>query len=286
MRVVHLVWLLSGCNLVFPLSLTEPSPPDGSPTDTPTGSVVCPESGVAPRYASELFTRMPNCSEYTEDLDRRGMAYCGEGFTDSTFAESPPDDPSITPIPLFTSTSQLQYQRPRLAPEGDQLFMLVLDSPAPGFTLQTSVKSGTEWGAPSSLTAPNEPDLLLAVLEVGTPTAGPNRRLMINVADGIHEVQVDGMEVTTVYAYGADGLGFTFVQAPNLTSDGLRAVVLGLPDSGGRQVFYLERGSLDVPFAIAVPLEGVPLNPDVFMTSNCARLYAASAGKVLFARQL
>lgn len=274
---VLLLYLLSGCNLAFPLS---PAPTDGSPpTDGPIGSVECPAFGTAPRYGSELFTRAPSCFEYTEDLTGHGLASCG-----GSFAEIPLDDAPIS-IPIFKDSLQTQYRQPRLAPEGGQIFTLVRDDATGLFTIQTSVKSGTEWGTPSLVTAPNEPQLLTAVLGIGTPTTGPRPRMMINTSDGIHEVEVNGLDMRTVETYGFDDLGFMFIQTPNLTSDGLRAVGQGVGESE-QPIFYLERESLDVPFETAVRIEGAPISNDVFMTSNCARLYAASAGKVLFARQL
>lgn len=280
MRVLLL--FLSGCNLAFPLS---PAPTDGSPppTDGPIGSVECPAPGITPQYGSELFTRASACSEYTEGPAGRGMAACA-----GSFAELAPDDPSTAMIPRFTSTPEVQYQSPRLAPEGDQLFMVVRDDATGSRTLQTSLESGAEWGSPSLITSPGEPDLLTIVLGVGTPSMGPTRRMMINVADGIHEVQLEGLTIQTITMYDSGtAFGITFVQTPNLTSDGLRAVGQAVTlDSADLRVFYFERTSLDLPFETAVPIDGAPISNDLFMTSNCARLYASSAGKVLFARQL
>jgi hypothetical protein len=166
--------------------------------------------------------------------------------------------------------------------------MVVREEPV-GFALATSLKSGGMWGIPMALAAPNEPFLFTTVLGIGTPTEGSVRRMMINVGDGIHEVRIEGLAATTVGTYGSKDLGFTFMQAPNLTSDGLRAVGFGLDDTSGAdpQVFYLERTSLDLPFETFEVLDSAPSNSDVFMTSNCARVYASGTiGKVLFARQL
>lgn len=275
MSRVLLLSLLSGCNLVFPLA-PEPLPP----TDGSIGSVVCPEPGVAPQYASELITRVSTCAEYTEDLDGRGMAAC-----EDSFAEIPADDASFTTISTFASNPQFRYQQPRLAPEGGQLFMILKeDLTAP--TLQTSIKSGTRWGEPILMTSPSDPDLLNGLVGVGTPTVGPMRRMMINVAGDLHEVTVSNFEVTAVQTYTMKDLGITFVQAPNLTSDGLRAVAEGLLETGDPRVFYFERASVAARFGTPVVLDSAPVSNDLFMTSNCARLYAGSVGQVLFARQL
>jgi hypothetical protein len=273
---VLLLSLLSGCNLVFPLA-PEPLPP----TDGPTGSVVCPAAGIPPKNAPELSTRAPTCAEYTEDLAGRGLASC-----EDSPAEIPPDDTSFTTISNLVSNPQRRFQQPRLAPEGEQLFMVVLED-LTGYTLQTSLKSGTRWEDPSLMMSTADPALLVGLVGVGSPTTGPTRHMMINVGGDFHEVVVEGLEVTAVQSYTSKDLGFTFLQhAPNLTSDGRRAVVEGVDELGDLQVYYLERASIDVRFETGVALDSAPISNDIFMTSNCARLYAGSVGQVLFARQL
>src|SRR5205814_1840416 len=120
---------------------------------------------------------------------------------------------------------------------------------------------------------------------IGTPTRGPNRRMLV----GDHTANLQELEITNNAVTSVD-TGTTPVAvywSPNLTDDGLRLVMWGDDGLGGQIEYYLDRPDFQTPFALhSLGTPGMPYSNAV-LTSDCGRLYFLSSGSlVMYVEQL
>jgi hypothetical protein len=288
--------LLCACNQIFGVGKTRPF--DASPVadaqyfDVPADApFACPLDGSAPRFSRLLHQAIvESCSDYTASLsgdkttascyDLTTMfpfGYIGQSAHDATFA----------PAGLM-SDANIQLAEPRLSPEGDELIVRVHPNMAALAAFQINRDAGAGWVSVASLPGPTGP-----YDEITTPTAGPNRHVLINANSdaSLHEWTADDATeqswTEVLPAYTSGDLGVAYLYAPSLSSDGLRLLYLGaLVGSSDPAVLYLSRAHLTDRFpATPTVLEGVPVVGFMYMTNDCARLYFTALGSIFYVQQ-
>lgn len=116
--------VLAGCNQIFGLSKTHPidalpviDVPDAQYFDTPADAPFdCPPLGGAPAFKTTLHQYAQGCSNYTESEDEHwATAVC------ASVIEVAKDRAAFAPLTAVTAPMAAD---PRLAPEGDELFVV------------------------------------------------------------------------------------------------------------------------------------------------------------------
>jgi len=81
-------------------------------------------------------------------------------------------------------------------------------------------------------------------------------------------------------------LGLTLAIAISMTSDGLRALVLGGTGDGTVHMQYTDRAALDAPFRTATQVEGLFAQADdATLNDNCSRVYFTGLGSIFYVQQ-
>jgi hypothetical protein len=312
MRWVGL-FVLCGCNQAFNLESTKliDAPPQTAPVDAPPPPK-CPPIGVVPRFSDDLRQIAPrNCEAYSISENQLAMGLCNgmlvRGDADAEMTQQ------ITLDPAFAS------DRPRLAPEGDHLFLAHFDSTTSTTTFYDFVWSGTDFQKSAGYTAPHEASYAES-FEISTPSRGPDRHIvygdynyaksawdLVEIADG-------GGTFGEVQRYPLSDLGtnVTVLGRPSLSPDGLRLVFIGSQQyaygsgtgtgytpllgtgiawPGGcgytkAVVMYADRPTTKDKFSVATPLETVPDQVDwPYMTEDCGRIYLAALNRMFYFKQ-
>jgi hypothetical protein len=278
-----LVVLTGACNAVYDLEDTSLPPPPLPPT--------CPAIGIAPAFSPDFhqFAVQP-CSDYTLSATaNRGMASCPTRVGPEV-AIGEVDAP-VSAIVTPPVNDFVNIQNPRLVPEGDVAYIYENNFDANGsntFGVYRPVDD-TTWRYDGDLGVPFTPTY---GLEIGVPSAGPVRHLMVvdgtTFPEGLYEIvghQGSGWQ-SVLPGYTTE-LGVRVATAPNLSADGLRMVFRAIESTGNTfAVFYADRESLDARFGMAQRLEGVPDVADPFMSDDCARIYFSGLGSLLYVDQL
>ncbi|HSD85902.1 MAG TPA: hypothetical protein VLB44_00250 [Kofleriaceae bacterium] len=132
------------------------------------------------------------------------------------------------------------------------------------------------------------PIALPAAVRIGTPSAGPTRRMFILEGTNIDELEIDATGVATVHdSFTPADLGLTFIaNAPNLTPDGLHLVAAGIVTGDiWQRVVYSDRPDLASRFRTADLIPGVALVNDPFLTADCGRIYFSAVTSVMFVQR-
>jgi hypothetical protein len=270
--------MLAGCNQVYGLDATRPRDAaffDG--VDAPFG---CPDRGGTPRYAPMLQQVVGGCSSYTaNEADTFATAICRDTNGGASY---PSESVGGGPFMRITSITD-PIEQARLAPEGDELFVVVRASAT---TMRIDAYRRMTDGWKFSYTV-DPGRALSSPIYIGTPTRGPQRRMMLSVYNGfsgfeLQEIEFDATAGRVVGPKYGNELGFIPYFAPDLMPDGLRGYHGTINDPSE---LYFDRGSLAEPFTSARAIESVPGNNDAFITANCARIYIYSSDlRTLFYR--
>ena len=274
---------LGACNRIFDVGganiiLSDARPYDGL-VDAPFH---CPATGT-PLQFSPVFRQViqQNCRDYSTSTTT-GMA-----------TASCTDDDGVTfniyqglidqPLTLVSGTppvtpSLFEVSRPRLSPDGDQLFIQTLDF--------------TTFDATHGVYAPNADGSwsYVADLPVGeygsvsVPSRKPDRHLLY----------FDGTPV--VSEWSDQGIGAwsqlqtldlgTNVRQVWLSPDGLRMLAsVDSALSGTVTVLYADRATIDMPFG-APTTSSLASTSDEFVSEDCSRVYLSSIEMIFYANQL
>jgi len=254
---VAIVVAAMGCNQIYgldPTILEQDKPP------------VCPPLGTAPRFSTTVqIATTQNCVDYSPST-RTGtaMAVCYDA------------PPYVAPI-MFGPQDNLAHAvgladdarlgRPRLAPEGDEAFVMRELAPD-DFAITLVRHDGARWTAAGDL-----PIRIGSQDSFGTPSVRGDRRVLVRT-DALHELAEANTGTwaiarTTTLAE----LGVLSIHSPNLSEDGLRLVFAA--SLGGQEVvMYTDRDSIDAAFRPAVQLANIPPQRRTpYLTADCGRLY-------------
>jgi hypothetical protein len=275
MRAVILasVFVLAGCNSVFGVGPTVLVPTDAAPT--------CPPIGTPPAF-SRVFHQavFEDCSYYTiSESGTVALASClflvngklGGGFA------SGPGDSLLEPITLTPTAGYVKLLYPRIAPEGDVLLVQQTDMSSVGMLslYRRDIDGVWSWLSDKQMTS--------SFAVFSAPSRGPERHVLVsgNGDSMLHELvgTDEGPWTEVLPAYSTTELG-GLVASPTLTADGLR--LLG---QNGTSTVYADRPTIGARFSAVLPLSDVPRVEDLFMTTDCSRLYLSGLGNVLYLNQ-
>lgn len=282
MRGLHpviAVTVIAGCNAVFDLAKTQPAPPiDATYFDAPADApYACPVAGVPAfsPYLHQAFVQF-DCRDYNASLDGFAVATC-------TFPAQLVGDKLVT-IPELADASAPGYGAPRIAPEGDTLFI----TRGPEVHVYMRTPTGA-WIQGPSLAIPLTLDYGASI---GVPSAGPRRRMMLKPLSSdtaIHEIEFDvAGNVNEVHPYTPSELGAPrdyIPVAPSLTPDGSRLVFVADDASAYNSVFYASRVGTSALFGPADRVPAIGGVNDPFMTADCGHLYFSAVGSVVYVKQ-
>ncbi len=276
MRWLGLV-VLCACNQVFGLQQTQPARYD-APTDSP---FMCPRAGDTPSFNPLPHTSVAqNCFGYTISTARGvGMASCYDTLLLTHPAEGAIDGMLSTVASLDDPGYAATYMR--LSPEGDEAFGAYFMSGTYVIRTYQRQSSGVWNRGPDYLTTTTN-------IEISAPTRKPNRHMISTGTDfALHEfIETAPDTWTEQTSYPATMLGVRAPSYPELSPDGLRLVMSATaPGDTLASVFYTDRAAIGDPFRAAVKLPGVPSASDPFMTDDCARVYFANLGSVVYVQQ-
>ena len=303
---------LCGCNQAFNLESTklidaaEPPPPIDAPPPP-----ACPAIGTVPKFSDELRQIPPrNCESYTVSENRVAMALCNyelvRGDADGEMTQKIMMDPAYA------------YDYPRLAPDGDHVFISHSD-----YTTYESLFIEFKWNGSAlekgaSYKAPHDYQYG-EVFDISTPSRGPDRRIVYadynytTYKTDIVEISDASGAFVEIARYPLEELGtnVTPIVKPSLSPDGLRMVFLNTSQtavSGGgttmsganganlgggpwcgysnNLVMYTDRPSLNAHFGPAQVIETVPDQVDwPYMTADCGRIYVSALNRIFYFKQ-
>ncbi len=283
MRWVVALLMLSACDQVFGLKVRDGVPTDGaieSPTDVRV--VTCPPPGQAPAFLAVAHQVVAGCGELTTNEARtQAMALCNNAI-----AEGAIDGP-FTLVPAFVATGTEHIDVPRLAPEGDLVFVRHWNESTLYAQIRAYQRAGSTFTPAFEVTLAGRK--FDTSVRFGTPSTGPARRIFLRDPSMVlAEIELDAAGVGSVVAsYTESQLGIeTIFQVPNMSPDGLRAIFLALHEGTGR-VVYMDRTNLSERFRPVLPVNGIPAAGtfDAFMTAACERVYYSSAGSLFWVEQ-
>lgn len=223
---------LCGCNQAFDLKstkLADPHPDAAVPA-------ACPAIGNVPRFSDDMKQIPPrSCDGYTVSEHDTAMAMCRDP-QGVTWLLGGAADAELSNV--ITMDMPYQYDLPRLAPDGDRLFISHAETGATPATSTDQIIefawSGTTVSKMASYTAPHDYQYGAEYFEISTPSRGPDHHIVYsdyNYTSAITELVeiADGSGAfKEVARYPITELGdtMTAISRPSLSPDGLRLVFL------------------------------------------------------------
>lgn len=279
MRVLVLLGL-TGCHAVFGLDPTKVAEvPDAAFFDV-REDFTCPPIGDTPKFSPVLTPIGPACTQYSESkMIGRAVAYCGD----------PVSGPLDGPFAAIAGLEQGRYVLPRLAPEGDLLY---LRDNVTGPILIYRRTGDDAFSQSATVSFPGTGGEIV----MGVPARGGRvawARVMTAPPPTFEEsvIASDGT-VTPVGMHTVAELGVTAILgAPNFTPDGLRITFparIGDASTGSNHMMYADRPGLGDPFDPARIIENIPyvLLQSPFLTETCARIYTSSGNQLVWAQRV
>ena len=273
MRLASVV-VLCGCDGVLGLRASGlADATDGRPSPT------CPPIGTAPTFGGQLGA-IParGCDDYSISLATdTAIARCN--FT--SIASGPIDGP-----PTVLDLPYPMGPEPKLAPEGNLLFVKYYSATPSQYAIDTLVSAGGSW-AYASTYAP-----LGQLPTISAPSRGPDRRLL--VADS----QLDVLEELADAGTGAWSMHDQYARASaplllpaaieyvGLSEDGLRAI-FSVPSGSfaTTDLYYADRQQIADRFGAATKLD-VPANlATPYLREDCGRIYFSALDTILYIDQ-
>ena len=272
-RVRVLLLILVGCNQIYGLDPTKVV--DAAFFDV-REDFSCPPIGVTPKFAPALTPIAARCTQYSESTEiGRASAFCG----------GPAFGPSYVPFELISSLST--FTMPRLAPEGDVLY--VREFPA---TIRMYQRGAGDMFSSIGVVAyvlvpPNEEVLMGVPARGGRMLVAQHRFTAAPTALDEIVIAPDGT-ITSVRSHGPVP-GFIVLGPPSFTPDGLRITFPGRDTAMGMNyMMYADRAALGDPFGAPRIIENIPyvFNLSPYLNENCSRIYAVSGDRLVWAQRV
>jgi hypothetical protein len=270
-RSALLVVALAGCNQLFGIKDTEQAPApfyDGG-IDAGRG---CPPIGGTPDdyspYVHQVF--VADCEFYSTIPTGRAIQSCF-ATTGMEIHEGIAGAP-LPPAQGAMISSVRSYDTPRLSPDGARMLV--------------AYPSGAAHAVAMFVRQPDDTWVLGPAPGFGTDVAALSTMAHVPTGD---RVLVLGADVTE-WEYDGTGWSFVRTQFPqvfgqgwvegSMTSDGLHLLL-----ADGTSVVYTDRPDPSSTFRQPVPLAGVPLTSDLFLTDDCSRIYMSGLGALYYVEQ-
>jgi hypothetical protein len=245
----------------------------------------CPPIGTTPSYDGQLHSVInQNCSQYTTSTaTNSALALCVSPPPGLPFVAGGPIDGPLAAVPSLAMAWMISTIK--LGADGD-LAVEMYSNPSGGaivFRALTRQPDGS-WTAGQNVGAMGVPSFYNA----SAPTHGPNPHVLWN--DEIDYTIHESVEDSTGAWSEPNPSGFSFpgISYPasfSLTDDGLRLVFVGSDANMVTSVYYTDRPALDQPFRTPVVLMGAPFAYDLFLTSDCGRIYMSGMQAIFFTQE-
>jgi len=286
------------------------APPPPPPIDAPP-PFTCPPPGTLPTFGNDL-TMVPAARDcYGLVVDATGSNLAAMCLDSTSMVREVHAGSAESFGKIAMNVAPLNPSAVRIAPEGDHLFvhdqeldatMSVYDYFLLEYTLQDGMwMKGNKLRPPG--TVQGDP------FTIGQPTRGPTRRMAwiryndVTFKYDLVEFAWDGTTTTELYVTDLGDIGMYYIDHVSLTGDGLRALLTapnygygGGPqpldqwptiDTGDAPVYYMDRASIDVPFAGTPKLvESIPNRvTGPVMTEDCGRVYFGALDRYWYLEQ-
>lgn len=283
----RIAWLvvLCGCDQLFGIQRTQHQATpfyDGMP-DAP---FACPGIGSgAPAFTGVLVQEvLQNCQHYSPGFaSGRAVAKCTDPDFGSAICEGPVDAMLVCFMPDPADTGP---QQPRLSSDGNTMYLR--GNPKGGLTsIIAYTRNGSAW---TMTTSPF--GAVQSLYATSNFVRGPSSehvifdRLDSTGAGVFDEWGNDGGTWHLTSTHPVTDLGLPAVTDLSLTSDGMRALVLGQPGDGTQHIYYSDRTALDAPFRAATLVEGLFAQAyDASLNDDCSRVYFTGLGSIFYVQQ-
>ena len=252
--------VLAGCNQVFgnaPVHGIDAAFFDATIDALPT----CP-TGAAPSYSRDFFQLVvDDCSSITV-AGGNMLALCGENASASP-AYGPIGDVLVAAPAL---AAQGQYEL-RLSHDGQRVSFVV---PVGGNLASLLVfhRSGSSWIS--------DPDIVTGGSITGASeiSNGPNARVLVEYADGLHELEEQGGTWTDIATHALE-LFANEIAGPHLSGDAMRVWF-----TNGTTAYYFDRSELDATFTAHGTIGGSEGLFDADLTEDCGLMYFATLSRI------
>jgi len=248
--------VLAGCNQVFgnaPVHDIDAAFFDATLDALPT----CP-TGTPPSYSRDFFQLVvDDCASVTV-AGGNMLALCGVG-SNSYPAYGPIGDVLVAAPALAVHAPS----KARLSRDGQRASFVV---PA-GSNLASLVvfhRSGSSWVRDADIATD------VALTGASEISNGPNARVLLGYADGMHELEEQDGAWTDIATHM---LGNNIV-GPHLSGDAMRVWFTNGPTS------YFDRSELDVTFAAQGTIAGAEGLDDADLTDDCGLMYFATLSRI------
>jgi hypothetical protein len=297
-----------GCNQAFDLKPTKlvDAPPAVEVDAAPPPA--CPALGTVPRFSDDLRQIPPRqCDAYAVSDNKMAMAICA-----GTIMRGPADgDLSET----ITMDMTYAYDAPRLAPDGNHVFISHSDLNTFETTFVDFALAGTSLAPVGEYVAPHDTTGYGETFDISTPSRGPDRHIVysdfnntMQIWELVEIADRGGTEFTEVARYPLSELGsLTTFARPALSPDGLRVIFLNMEKSfnGGPMPYgsldlgggglcgylssvlmYADRASTADHFRMAQVIDTIPDQIDwPYMTEDCGRIYVSALNRIFYFKQ-
>ena len=248
--------VLAGCNQVFgnaPVHGIDAAFFDATLDALPT----CP-TGAAPSYSRDFFQLVvDDCASITV-AGGNMLALCRAG--NNSYPAYGPIGDVLVAAPALAGPAQ---HEPRLSRDGQRASFFV---PAGGNLASLVVfhRSGSSWVRDADIATD------VALTGASEISNGPNARVLLGYADGLHELEEQDGAWTDIATHI---LGSNIV-APHLSGDAMRVWFTN------KQTNYFERSELDVTFAAQGTIAGSEGLADADLTDDCGLMYFATLSRI------
>jgi hypothetical protein len=281
MRWLALLALPCGCDGV--LGLHETRLADATHADAPP---TCAGIGMPPTFVPVLHqVTTTDCNEYVPSVTAgTATAAC------HSVASYGPIDADLVPLAVVGRSPNSTFDYPRLAPEGDELWIREA-IPNTGYALDAyRLGSDGTFSYDHAIAVPSSLKPEQGFYNVGNTSAGPLRHFIYGDAQVLsiepHELIADDTGAVQEAIGTVASLGGLSLNSPIMISaDGLRLVFVGFPTGGGPTApYYADRPALDAPFAMPVVLDlpGGNQLATPYLRADCDRIYFSIIGFVFY----
>lgn len=262
------LWLLcaaAGCDTVFGLEL-RPAPEVDAQVRN------CPTDDEPPQFTklpiSITTGAFPNYYSFDE-----ARTFAVADRTNLGMVEGPVDTDLFDTFVLAKDSGDYVFS-PRVAPEGDELLVVVRSA-----TDQYSVRIHARTGPRVWPRGPTPALMISAAEQLSTPSRRvPERRIIIRNGTGTefreHAERAGMWPIVGTYSMSELGVG-SLLQDPQLSPDGLR-LVFTIQATVGHPIYYASRHAITDRFGAAklmLTLSGSAKPKFPTLTQDCARLY-------------
>jgi len=262
---------LVGCNQI--LDLRQTARHDAAYFDAPTDAPFACPIAATPQFSRVLKQTVAQpAGYYAVTTSGRAIAACINDDYFYSVCEGPVDGP-LARVTLSPSPGQYAFV-PRLSQDGQRMYVVSNTNVLLAFRRNTD----DTW---TQFSPPGLPGVALFLSPLAA-TANGDRFLISGNGVQFDEWTDEGGTWHMTHSHPVGDFGVGSLSMVAITADGLHALLLGTSD---QIVYYTARDAVDSPFRTGTPIAGLPRSAQLYLTSDCARIYATGLGSIFYAQQ-